>query len=186
VRVLQWRNATLDFRSLAALNQSLDAPPPERGLTRARTASDALALKILSEDSEVAAIASSRESVARLWDVCQLPDFRKLSTDEHVKLVRSIFLFLSGDSHVIPDDWLARHIARADVSEGDVATLSGRLAQIRTYTYAAHRQGWTRDSGHWQGITRAVEDRLSDALHERLTQRFIDRRTSVLMKHLRD
>ncbi|MEO8302356.1 MAG: helicase-related protein, partial [Rhizomicrobium sp.] len=174
VRVLQWRNASLDFRSLAALNESLDAPPPERGLTRARPASDAVALKILSEDSEISGLASSRESVARLWDVCQLPDFRKLSTDEHVKLVRTIFLFLSGEGHVIPDDWLARQIARADVTEGDVATLSGRLAQIRTFTYAAHRQGWTRDGAHWQGVTRAVEDRLSDALHERLTQRFID------------
>jgi ATP-dependent RNA helicase SUPV3L1/SUV3 len=185
VRVLQWRNGSLDFRSLAALNDSLDAPPPERGLVRARAASDALALRILSADEEVAGLATSRESVARLWDVCQLPDFRKLSTDEHVKLVRNIFLFLARDG-VIPDDWLARQIARADVVEGDVATLSGRLAQIRTYTYAAHRAGWTRDGAHWQGITRAVEDRLSDALHERLTQRFIDRRTSVLMKHLRD
>ena len=97
----------------------------------------------------------------------------------------TIFLFLSSDG-VIPDDWMARQIARLDIAEGDVATLSGRLAQIRTFTYAAHRAGWTRDSAHWQGETRAVEDRLSDALHERLTQRFIDRRTSVLMKHLRE
>jgi ATP-dependent RNA helicase SUPV3L1/SUV3 len=185
VRVLQWRNAVLDFRSLASLNDSLDAPPPERGLTRARPASDAVALKFLSADEEVTALATSRDAVSRLWDVCQLPDFRKLSTDDHVRLVKNIFLFLSRDG-VIPDDWLARQIARADVTEGDVATLSGRLAQIRTYTYAAHRQGWTRDGGHWQGITRAVEDRLSDALHEKLSQRFIDRRTSVLMKHLRD
>jgi ATP-dependent RNA helicase SUPV3L1/SUV3 len=185
VRVLQWRNGDLDFRSLVALNESLDAPPPERGLTRARPASDAVALKILSEDDEVAPLAASRDTVMRLWDVCQLPDFRKLSTDEHVKLVKNIFLFLGKDG-AIPDDWLARQIARADVTEGDVATLSGRLAQIRTYTYAAHRQGWTRDGAHWQAMTRAVEDRLSDALHERLTQRFIDRRTSVLMKHLRD
>ncbi len=185
VRVLQWRNAVLDFHSLESLNESLDAPPPERGLTRARPASDAVALKLLSGDDEVRPLAGTRDSVMRLWDVCQLPDFRKLSTDEHVKLVKNIFLFLSREG-VISDDWLARHIARADVTEGDVATLSGRLAQIRTYTYAAHRQGWTRDGLHWQGITRAVEDRLSDALHERLTQRFIDRRTSVLMKHLRD
>ncbi len=190
VRVLQWRNGALDFRSLAALNESLDAPPPVingsgRGLVRARPASDAVALRILSADEDVAALATSRESVARLWDVCQLPDFRKLSTDDHVRLVRTIFLFLSTDG-AIPDDWLARQIARADVTEGDVATLSGRLAQIRTLTYAAHRAGWTRDGAHWQATTRAVEDRLSDALHERLTQRFIDRRTSVLMKHLRD
>src|SRR5579883_1025984 len=185
VRVLQWRNSALDFRSIAALTDSLDAPPPERGLTRARPASDAVALKFLSADEEVTALAASRDAVIRLWDVCQLPDFRKLSTDDHVRLVKNIFLFLSKDG-AIPDDWLARQIARADVSEGDVATLSGRLAQIRTYTYAAHRQGWTRDGAHWQAITRAVEDRLSDALHEKLTQRFIDRRTSVLMKHLRD
>ncbi len=185
VRVLQWRNGDLDFRSLAALNDSLDAPPPEKGLTRARPASDAVALRHLSDDDEIKAVATSREMVKRLWDVCQLPDFRKLSTEEHVKLVRNIFLFLTRDG-TISDDWLGRQIARADIIEGDVATLSGRLAQIRTYTYAAHRQGWTRDGAHWQGVTRAVEDRLSDALHERLTQRFIDRRTSVLMKHLRD
>jgi ATP-dependent RNA helicase SUPV3L1/SUV3 len=186
VRVLQWRNSALDFRSLARLNESLDAPPPERGLARARPASDAVALKFLSGDDEIAAIAATRDAVARLWDVCQLPDFRKLSTDEHVRLVRAIFLFLSGDGGVIPDDWLARQLARADIVEGDVATLSGRLAMIRTFTYAAHRPGWTADAAHWQGTTRAIEDRLSDALHQALTQRFIDRRTSVLMKHLRD
>ncbi|HWA69796.1 MAG TPA: helicase-related protein [Rhizomicrobium sp.] len=189
VRVLQWRNSALDFRSLALLNDSLDMAPPECGLTRARPASDALALKILSQDDEAKALAGSRDQVMRLWDVCQLPDFRKLSADEHVKLVKTVFLFLSGDG-VIPDDWLARQIAhvdiRADGAEGDVATLSGRLAMIRTYTYAANRAGWTRDGAHWQGVTCAVEDRLSDALHQALTQRFIDRRTSVLMKHLRD
>lgn len=185
VRVLQWRNTALDFSNLKSLNESLDMPPPERGLMRARPASDAIALKFLSEDGDVAPLVAKREAVMRLWEVCQLPDFRKLSTDEHVRLVKTIFLFLAKDG-VIADDWLARQIGRTDVTEGDVATLSGRLAQIRTYTYAAHRQGWTRDSSHWQAMTRAVEDRLSDALHQRLIQRFIDRRTSVLMKHLRD
>ena len=185
VRVLQWRNAALDFRSLTKLNESLDAPPPERGLMRARPASDAVALRLLSEDDEIAPLASTRDTVMRLWDVCQLPDFRKLSSEEHVRLVKTVFQFLMQDGF-IPDDWLARQIARADISEGDVATLSGRLAMIRTFTYAAHRPGWTRDGAHWQGVTRAVEDRLSDALHVALTQRFIDRRTAVLMKHLRD
>jgi ATP-dependent RNA helicase SUPV3L1/SUV3 len=153
---------------------------------RARIASDALALKALSADEEIAAIATSRNAVRRLWDVCQIPDFRKLSADDHVRLVRTVFQFLSASAGTIPDDWLARQIARADVTEGDVATLSGRLAMIRTFTYAAHRPGWTRDAAHWQGLTRAVEDRLSDALHQALTQRFIDRRTSILMRHLRD
>ena len=174
------------FAALPALIESLDAPPPERGLTRARPASDAVALRILSEDDEVAALAASRDAVTRLWDVCQLPDFRKLSDRRTCAAGARTSSCSSAADGVIPDDWLARQIARADVTEGDVATLSGRLAQIRTYTYAAHRPGWTRDGAHWQGETRAVEDRLSDALHERLTQRFIDRRTSVLMKHLRE
>jgi ATP-dependent RNA helicase SUPV3L1/SUV3 len=186
VKVLQWRNPSLDFRSIAALLESLDAPPPERGLGRARPASDAIALYHLSNEADVQALANSSSHVRKLWEVCQLPDFRKLSADEHAKMVRTLFLYLMSDNGHIPDDWMARQIARLDVTEGDVATLSGRLAQIRTFTYAAHRPGWTRDGAHWQGLTRAVEDRLSDALHEQLTQRFIDRRTSVLMKHMRD
>ena len=184
VKVLQWRSAALNFQSVGQLLESLEAPPSERGLVRARPASDAIAMRTLSNDVEVAALAVTRDAVRRLWDVCQLPDFRKLSEDEHARLVRTIFLFLMQGG--IPDDWMARQIARLDIAEGDVATLSGRLAQIRTFAYAAHRAGWTADSIHWQGETRGVEDRLSDALHERLTQRFIDRRTSVLMKHLRE
>src|SRR6185437_14617052 len=186
VRVLQWRNGSLDFASLDRLIASLDEPPPAKGLAKARPASDAVALRTLAAQDDVMALAASRDGVHRLWDACQLPDFRKLSVDEHVRLVQAIFLFLSSDEGVLPDDWLSRQIARLDVPEGDVATLSGRLAQIRTWTYASHRASWTTDSAHWQAVTRAVEDRLSDALHEQLTQRFIDRRTSVLMKRLRE
>ena len=125
-------------------------------------------------------------AVRRLWDACQIPDFRKLSLDDHVRLVGRIYRHLMSDEGVLPEDWFARNIARLDETEGDVATLSGRLAQIRTWTYAAHRPGWLADQAHWQDQTRAIEDRLSDALHERLTQRFIDRRTAVLMRRLRD
>ncbi|HJW41155.1 MAG TPA: helicase-related protein [Rhizomicrobium sp.] len=186
VRVLQWRNGSLDFASLERLIASLDEPPPAKGLAKARPSSDVVALRALAAQDEVLALAGSRDGVHRLWDACQLPDFRKLSVDEHVRLVQAIFLFLSSDEGVLPDDWLARQIARLDVTEGDVATLSGRLAQIRTWTYASHRASWTTDGAHWQGVTRAVEDRLSDALHEQLTQRFVDRRTSVLMRRLRE
>jgi ATP-dependent RNA helicase SUPV3L1/SUV3 len=186
VRVLQWRNSDLDFNSLDKLIASLDEAPPARGLVKARPASDFVALRLLSGLGDIQALATSRSAVHRLWDACQLPDFRKLSIDEHVRLVQTIYLFLMSDAGVLPDDWLARQTARLDVAEGDVATLSGRLAQIRTWTYASHRSTWTRDSAHWQGETRRIENRLSDALHEQLTQRFIDRRTSVLMKRLRE
>jgi ATP-dependent RNA helicase SUPV3L1/SUV3 len=186
VRVLQWRNSLLDFGSLEKLIASLDEPPPMKGLAKARPSSDFTALRYLAANDNILPFAASRAGLHRLWDACQLPDFRKLSVDEHVRLVETVFLYLASDAAVLPDDWLARQIERLNITEGDVATLSGRLAQIRTWTYAAHRAGWTKDSAHWQGVTRAVEDRLSDALHEQLTQRFIDRRTSVLMKHLRE
>jgi ATP-dependent RNA helicase SUPV3L1/SUV3 len=186
VKTLQWRNSALDFCSLDRLLLSLDMPPPARGLIKARPASDHWTLQTLTRDEDIRASVSAPASVRLLWQACQLPDFRKLTPDEHARLVGQIYRHLTSADGVLPEDWLAHQIARLDVVEGDVGTLSGRLAQIRTWTYAAHRQGWTRDPSHWQEVTRAVEDRLSDALHEKLTQRFIDRRTALLMRHLRD
>jgi ATP-dependent RNA helicase SUPV3L1/SUV3 len=185
VRVLQWRNSSLDFSSIAALLATLEAPPPARGLTRARMSSDHWALRTLSLDDEIKRAVGGSSEIKLMWETCQLPDFRKLTADEHTKLVAQIFGHLLRDG-ALPDDWLARQIRRLDIVEGDVDTLSGRLAQIRTWTYAAHRPRWTRDPAYWQETTRAVEDRLSDALHEKLTQRFIDRRTSLLMRRLRE
>jgi len=186
VRVLQWRNSALSFHALDTLIASLDQPPPLRGLVKARPASDLVALRTLAAQDEIRDKARAPAQIKLLWECCQMPDFNKLSTDEHVRLVRTIFGYLSSDDGVLPEDWLASQINRLDVTEGDVATLSGRLAHIRTWTYAAHRPGWVRDGAHWQEVTRAVEDRLSDALHEKLTQRFIDRRASVLIRQLRE
>ena len=186
VRLLQFRNSKLDFFSPERLLQSLDGAPPLPGLVKARPSMDYAALRVLSAQDEIHALARAPAAVRRLWDVCQIPDFRKLSLDDHVRLVSQIYRHLMSDAGVIPEDWFARQIARVDETEGDVATLSGRLAQIRTWTYAAHRPGWLEDQSHWQDQTRAIEDRLSDALHERLTQRFIDRRTAVLMRRLRE
>ncbi len=186
VRLLQYRNSTLDFFSIGRLIQSLEAAPPESGLVRARPAMDYASLRILSSQDDIRELARAPAAIRRLWDACQIPDFRKLSLEDHVRLVGQIYRHLMSDEGVLPEDWFARQVARLDETEGDVATLSGRLAQIRTWTYAAHRPGWMKDHAHWQERTRAIEDRLSDALHERLTQRFIDRRTTVLMRRLHD
>jgi ATP-dependent RNA helicase SUPV3L1/SUV3 len=185
VRVLQWRNPDLDFGSLNHLIRGLESPPPARGLVRARDADDLIALKILSRDEEVARLATSRAGLRRLWQVCQIPDFRKVSMDEHVRLLGRIYRHLSGPAGVLDEDWVAAQVARLDRVEGEVDTLSGRLAHIRTWTYISHRVTWLKRAAHWQERTRDIEDRLSDALHARLTQRFVDRRTAVLMRRLR-
>ena len=151
---------------------------------RAREADDLGALKTLSQVAEVAARATDGVSVRLLWDVCRIPDFRGISHAEHAGLLETIFGHLH-QRGVIPDDFLARQIRRIDRTDGDIDTLSKRLAFIRTWTYVAQRRGWVGDESHWRGETRAVEDRVSDALHERLTQRFVDRRTSVLLRRLK-
>ncbi|WP_238310999.1 helicase-related protein [Methylobacterium organophilum] len=187
VRVLQWRNPDLDFASLTALQASLDAHPDEPGLTRAPMGEDQAALEILMRDEELRDIASGRSGVQRLWDACGLPDYRKVHPQTHADLVAQLYRFLMrGMAGRIPNDWFARHVAMIDRTDGDIDALSQRIAQGRTWTFVANRPDWLLDPLHWQGETRRVEDRLSDALHERLASRFVDRRTSVLMRRLRE
>ena len=185
VRMLQWRNTDLDFSSIASLAASLDTLPKEQGLIRAALAEDQMVLGIASRDEKAVRAAKSRADIARLWECCQIPDYRKLSPAAHAELVLSVFGFVVRAGQ-IPDDWFARHVAAQDRVDGDLDTLSARLAEIRTWTFIANRSGWLRDPAHWQNAARRVEDRLSDALHERLAQRFVDRRTSVLMRRLRE
>src|SRR5438094_2828981 len=185
IKVLQWRNTALDFTSIGALQASLAETPKQNGLTRAPIAEDILVLEHAARDDEIRFLANSRQAFERLWDVCQVPDYRKISPATHAELVTTLYEFLMRDG-VIPIDWFARQIEQADHSEGDIDTLSNRIAHIRTWTFAANRPDWLADPEHWQGVTRAVEDKLSDALHERLTERFVDRRTSVLMRRMRE
>ncbi len=185
VRVLQWRNRDLDFGSLDSLRASLYEAPRAPGLTRAQSAPDVVALEALSADPEIVSLASSPESVARLWEVCQVPDYRNISPAEHAHMVARIFRFRSEGEGLIPEDWFARQLGYCDRTEGGIDTLAARIAHVRTWTFVANRADWLADPLHWQARARDIEDRLSDALHERLTQRFIDRRTSVLLRRLR-
>jgi ATP-dependent RNA helicase SUPV3L1/SUV3 len=186
VGVLQWRNRKLDFGSIERLKDSLREMPDHRRLARARMVDDLLALENVSRDEAVRDMARSPAAVALLWDMCQIPDYRKISAASHAEIVATLYGFVMSDAGKIPSDWFANQVAQADRTDGDLDTLSSRLAQIRTWTFVSHRSDWLDDPEHWQGRTRAIEDTLSDALHERLTQRFVDRRTSVLMRRLRD
>ncbi|MBR2689947.1 MAG: helicase [Aquamicrobium sp.] len=185
VKVLQWRTPSFDFSNLDALKRSIETNAPVEGLTRALPAVDAQALEFLSKDGEIRALATSRERVALLWEACALPDYRKIAPAQHADLIASIYMDLARHGHV-DESYMAEQVRRADTTEGDIDTLSHRIAQIRTWTFVSNRPGWLADPTHWQEKTREIEDRLSDALHERLTKRFVDRRTSVLMRRLRE
>jgi ATP-dependent RNA helicase SUPV3L1/SUV3 len=184
VKKLHWRNARLEFGSVERLVASLETPTSDEWLTRAREADDLMALKAIAALPEMAARLTQPGDVKLLWDICCIPDFRGISHTEHAALLARIFGYLQ-DLNRVPDDWLAAQVNRLDRTDGDIDTLSKRLAYIRTWTYVAQRKTWVDDETHWRGATRAVEDRLSDALHERLTQRFVDRRTSVLLRRLK-
>lgn len=185
VKVLQWRNSNLDFSSLGALQVSLALSPAHDVLTRAPIAEDLRVLEHAARDADVREMAHGAAAIERLWDTCQIPDYRKVAPAAHTELVTTLFEFLMKKDR-IPDAWFSAQIEQADRIDGDIDTLSSRIAQIRTWTFVANRLNWLADPLHWQEITREVENKLSDALHERLTERFVDRRTSVLMRRLRE
>jgi ATP-dependent RNA helicase SUPV3L1/SUV3 len=183
VRKLSWRNEALEYGTIERLLAALEQHTTNEWLSRARDADDITALKTLAALPEIRDQVRSPQDVRLLWDVCRIPDFRGASATDHATLLQGIYGYLR-KGH-IPADWMATQITRIDRSEGDIDALSKRLAYIRTWTYVAQRKNWVEDESHWRGETRAVEDRLSDALHARLTQRFVDRRTSVLLRRLK-
>ncbi|MEA3030852.1 MAG: ATP-dependent helicase [Sphingomonadales bacterium] len=179
---LYWRESELDFASVEALVRSLERKPVRREVRAAPEAVDLAVLRILAGDPDVHARASSPDLVGRLWATCGLPDFRKTGADHHARLVARLFAHLSEGDGRVPQGWYAEQVARLDNVQGDIDTLADRIAGVRTWAYIAHRADWLADPLAMAERTMAVEEKLSDALHERLTQRFVDRRTAVLMR----
>jgi ATP-dependent RNA helicase SUPV3L1/SUV3 len=184
VRQVQWRNSVLDFSSIERLRTSLEVSPQDRTLTRVPIATDQRALEFLARN-EAGALARGHEAVKLLWECCQIPDYQGISPSAHGEIITRIYSDLRRIGRV-DADWIAEQVRFCDNGEGDIDTLSNRIKQIRTWTFVANRKNWLEDPGYWREKTRDIEDRLSDALHERLTQRFVDRRTSVLLRHLKD
>jgi ATP-dependent RNA helicase SUPV3L1/SUV3 len=186
LRDVQWRNSDLDFRSAPALIASLNALPPHAALQRVREQDDQLALQTLSAHSEFLPRLHAPGRVKLLWEVCQVPDFRKTMTEEHTALLGQLFQHLTQGGERLPEDWIDSHEKRLERFDGDIDTLMSRIAHVRTWTYISHRTDWIQRAVHWQERARAIEDKLSDVLHQRLMQRFVDRRAALLVRRLRD
>jgi ATP-dependent RNA helicase SUPV3L1/SUV3 len=175
VKELVWRNSALDFSSPEALLDSLSLPPRHAAFQRVERADDFDALRSLVEVPEVRAAASDPAHVQLLWQVCQIPDFRKLLFGQHVVLLRETFLQLAAGAGRLDPGWLARQVNPLDDVSGDIHTLMDRLAAIRIWTYISHHASWLQDAEAWQHRTRRIEDALGDSLHGLLVERFVQR-----------
>jgi ATP-dependent RNA helicase SUPV3L1/SUV3 len=184
VVAIEWRNPHLNFHSITALQASLAAPPDRLGLMRVRGAVDEETLRRLALDPDIADRITSPGMVRRLWELCLTPDFRKTTIEEHARLISAMAAPIL-DGRRIAQAWIAREVEKLERVEGDLDALQARLAHMRTWSYVANRADWLDDAQAWRERTRQIEDRLSDALHAVLTQRFIDRRTSALLRGLK-
>jgi len=178
----EWRNSKLDFSSLTALSQSLHAPRTHKRLRRIKGTEDEAAFERLRAIDEIADRTTGYDAVKQLWDICQIPDFRNLTIDAHIRLLQDIYRILITSGGKLPDEFLHKHISRLDDLTGGVDILSSRLAHIRTWTYCVSKSNWVQDTKKWINTAREVEDHLSDALHTALIARFVDRRTNKLLK----
>ncbi len=187
-KVLMWRNGSLDYSSLESLMQSFDNISSNQLLGKAPPASDLRALELLSSDEDIRSQCGgqdARRNVQLLWEICRVPDFRKISPAAHGDILARVFMDIA-KSGIINNDWFAQQSKLTERLDGDIDALSNRLAHVRTWTYLSNRDNWLENQDYWREKTRYIEDKLSDALHEALTKRFIDRRTSLLMKRLRE
>ena len=186
VQGAEWRNPELDFSSLQSLMRSLGAPPPLHGLRLSEEAQDEVTLRQLSVEELIVRRTRDRANLKRLWEACQTPDFRKTTQEEHTRLIGALFEHLTQGDRRVPEDWMQGQFSALDRTDGDIDALQSRLARVRTLAYIANRSNWLADPAGWQGRARALEDRLSDTLHQSLMQRFVDRRTSTLLRSLHE
>ncbi len=182
LQAVVWRNSDLDFRSIEHLLASLDETPPHDALVKGRVVDDVHALRALWATPFVRRVAQDEDAVRLLWQVCQVPDFRKISPEEHARILAELFEHLAGPRAALPQGYVAAQLRPLDHAACEVEDLVARIARVRTWSYVAFRADWTIDPAAAQATAREVEDRLSDALHDRLTARFVDRLSSAMRR----
>lgn len=182
---IQWRSTNLDMSSWSSLKASLAQQPDEMGLMQSPEGDDERCLDMMERDVFIHEHVRTRKHLELVWQIARIPDYRKLSVQAHNELIVQIARYLLSE-RFLPEEWLARQIGLLDRTDGDIDALATRIAHMRTWAYVAHQSDWLEQPEYWQGVTRQLEERMSDVLHERLTQRFVDRRTGLLMRRLKE
>ena len=180
-----WRNSKLNFNNKLNLINSLDERPNNDWLRRISECEDEKVLKYFLKDSSSMNIKDNYEDLKILWECCQIPDFVKKTYGHHIEVLTNVFNFLSGKTKKIPNQYMKKQLALLDKLEGNVDSLSNRIANVRTWAYVSNKSNWVENQDYWIERTKNLEDKLSDRLHQELTKTFIDKRASVLAKGLK-
>tara|TARA_B100000674_G_scaffold496767_1_gene528065 strand:+ start:726 stop:3206 length:2481 start_codon:yes stop_codon:yes gene_type:complete len=185
INLIFWRNSDLDFRSTKSLIATLDEKPSKGWLRRSNECEDEKVLKYLINNESEIVIKDDEKNLKLLWECCQIPDFVKKSYGKHLEIVKKVFSFLSSNNGRIPSLYFKEQLKSLNKIEGNVDSISNRIANVRTWSYVANKSRWVENSDYWIERTKLLEDKLSDRLHEELTKTFIDKRASVLAKGLK-
>ena len=185
IRTLFWRNSNLNFNNPQSLIKSLEEKPQMGWLRKIHECEDEKALKYFLKDKNLINLDFDKKLLGLLWECCQIPDFVKKTYGNHYEVIGNVFKYLSTGKHQITDEFMRLQLIKLDKLEGNVDSLSNRIANVRTWSYVSNKNNWTENQEYWIEKTKHLEDRLSDRLHEELTKTFIDKRASVLARGLK-
>ena len=185
IQSLFWRNSNLNFNSSSSLIKSLDEKPNKSWLRKIKECEDERALKFFLQEKESQNFDFKDEKLLLLWECCQIPDFVKKTYGNHYDVIRNVFKYLSSSKGKITSEYMRLQLIKLDKLDGNVDSLSNRIANVRTWSYVSNKNNWVENQNYWIEKTKLLEDRLSDRLHEELTRTFIDKRASVLARGLK-
>ena len=185
IKILFWRNSKLNFNNASALIKSLNEKPKKEWLRKIHECEDEKVLKYFLNNMESHNIKDNKDTLELLWECCQIPDFVKKTYGNHIEVVGKVFDFLNGINGKISNDYMKIQLMKLDNLDGNVDSLSNRIANVRTWSYVSNKINWVENQNYWIEKTKLLEDRLSDRLHEELTRTFIDKRASILARGLK-
>ena len=185
IKILFWRNSKLNFNNASALIKSLNEKPKKEWLRKIHECEDEKVLKYFLNNMESHNIKDNKDTLELLWECCQIPDFVKKTYGNHIEVVGKVFDFLNGINGKISNDYMGIQLMKLDNLDGNVDSLSNRIANVRTWSYVSNKINWVENQNYWIEKTKILEDRLSERLHEELTRTFIDKRASILARGLK-